>query len=518
MTLLKLGQAQIDAGLVGGEPFNIRHLTDILRRFGERRLRVGDNRRAFEKVVGAQSIREASGPAGGQDMRGSGDVIPQCDRGVVAQEDRARVLDFAEQLFGMIGGDVQVLGGELVGHAGRFFLAAGQHQSTELFQRSACEITPLQFGELLFQFGYDLIDERRMPGDQHARAGAVLGLRNQVAGDEVGFGGLIGEDDNFTRTGDAVDIDRAEDLTFGEGDEQVAGADDFIDRRESFDAIGHRGDRLGTPDAVHLLNAQLVASGQQVGVVAAEFGRWCDNDDFRDTGDLRGDGGHQQCGGIRGRSTRYANSDAGHGEIALPEFHPRLLVLTNEFDIIVEDGALELFDVVANATHGRQICGGGRGMGLGHCLQWYAKSLAGEFFVIELLGILQQGGQTLIADIIADADDNLFRRERFAEEFDGLSPARLRNEIATRAEPFAECGEMLLCVVSATIDDWNVQGLFRHAALAGRSEVRKTLEGCVSLFARCIVAHEWCQVKVALRILTLATSHDLRWRDRFISK
>ena len=62
--------------------------------------------------------------------------------------------------------------------------------------------------------------------------GPVLGLPEQVGGDELGVGRLVGDHEDLGRAGEQVDADRPEQLALGLGDVGVAGADDHVHRLE----------------------------------------------------------------------------------------------------------------------------------------------------------------------------------------------------------------------------------------------------------------------------------------------
>ena len=80
--------------------------------------------------------------------------------------------------------------------------------------------------------------------DARGESRAVLGLAEQVGGDQARVGGLVGDDQHLGRAGEQVDADAAEELALGLGDVGVAGADEHVDRREVLDQPeGHRGQR-----------------------------------------------------------------------------------------------------------------------------------------------------------------------------------------------------------------------------------------------------------------------------------
>ena len=101
--------------------------------------------------------------------------------------------------------------------------------------------------------------------------------------------------------------------------EQISRPDDFIDARNSLDAVRQRGHRLCSTDAVDFANSDFVTDRQQIGVVTAEFGRRDDDRDFLHTRGLCRDSGHQHRRGVRRRSPRNADSDPFQRQIPLPQ-------------------------------------------------------------------------------------------------------------------------------------------------------------------------------------------------------
>ena len=94
----------------------------------------------------------------------------------------------------------------------------------------------------------------------------MFGLSDEIGSDVTGACGVIGEDDDLARTGDAVDGDLPEDVPLGQRDEHIAGADDHVHRRNSFNAVSQRRHRLGAADAIHFFDAKLMTDREQVGV------------------------------------------------------------------------------------------------------------------------------------------------------------------------------------------------------------------------------------------------------------
>ena len=76
----------------------------------------------------------------------------------------------------------------------------------------------------------------------------VLGLTEQVGGNVGRVGGVIGNDQHLGRTGDHVDIDRAERQLLGCRNKGVARTNDLVHLRDKARAVGQRGNRLRAAD------------------------------------------------------------------------------------------------------------------------------------------------------------------------------------------------------------------------------------------------------------------------------
>lgn len=69
-------------------------------------------------------------------------------------------------------------------------------------------------------------------------------LSDKVGGDDVGVGGVVGDDGNFGGAGEQVDADPPEQQALGLGDEAVARADQDIRRMAAEQSEGHGRDAL----------------------------------------------------------------------------------------------------------------------------------------------------------------------------------------------------------------------------------------------------------------------------------
>ena len=102
-------------------------------------------------------------------------------------------------------------------------------------------------------------------GDEHGGGQlVVLGLADQVGGDEARVGGPIGDHEDLGRAGLGVDAHDPAHQPLGRGDVDVAGARDQIDRVEAErrHAVGERADRAGAAHRVDLVDAEDAGGAQ----------------------------------------------------------------------------------------------------------------------------------------------------------------------------------------------------------------------------------------------------------------
>ena len=118
------------------------------------------------------------------------------------------------------------------------------------------DVRALQRGELQRQLFEHRMGEHRAVGDQDgAGHRVVLGLSEEIGGDQLRVGGLVGDQQRLGRTRKLVDIDDAEDTALGEDDEDVARSVDLVDVGNGLGAVGHRRDRLHSTDAKDAIDA-----------------------------------------------------------------------------------------------------------------------------------------------------------------------------------------------------------------------------------------------------------------------
>jgi len=136
--------------------------------------------------------------------------------------------------------------------------------------------------------------------DQHSqRERIVLELGRQVGRDEIGASLGVRDDHDFCRSGDAVDSDRAEDLSLGEAHVDVARTGDHVHPPDRLRPVRQRSDRLGSAKAIHGVDARDV-SGSEDGVRDFAVRRWGRQHPLAHTGNASRYRCHQDSGRICG--------------------------------------------------------------------------------------------------------------------------------------------------------------------------------------------------------------------------
>ena len=169
-------------------------------------------------------------------------------------------------------------------------------------------------------FGRDGVSELRRIGYEH-RGGqlVVLGLADEVGGDEVGVGRGIRDHEDLGRSRLGVDADDASDEALGCCDVVVARAGDDIDGVEpdARHAVGECADRAGTTHRVDLVDAEQAGGPEDRGVHGTPelLLRGRSERDRRNAGDLRGHDVHDDARRIDGLA---AGNVKAHARDRLP--------------------------------------------------------------------------------------------------------------------------------------------------------------------------------------------------------
>jgi len=321
----------------------------------------------------------------------------------------------------------------------------------------AGEVSPFQCGELPLERRQHGGDQRRVPGDQHAGSGAMLRLGDEIGRDELGTCRFVRQDDDFTGAGNAVDVDLPEDMPFGEGYEQIAGSDDLVDSRDSFDAVGQCGHRLGPSDSIDFSDPQFMAGRQQVAVVGAELRRRNHDGNLRHSGRLRRHGRHQHRRGIGRSPAGDADADSSERKVTLPQFDGRGPMFPAHRNVPVQNRPLEFENVVPNPPDDPEKCRVRLGMSLAKILGRNPDGLGRQFPAVQFAGVFQERRQSLIADVTADLFHHLLRRQRLPEQFDGSPPTGFGDDVAPRTELLSQRRKERLGVPLRTIDHLHLE-------------------------------------------------------------
>ena len=177
----------------------------------------------------------------------------------------------------------------------------------------------------LGQLGVHPVGQRGAGGDQQARGQrVVLGLGDQVGGDEAGLGAVVGDDGDLGRTRLGVDGDAVAQQPLGRRDVDVAGPGDDVDRRALVGAVAEHGDGLRAAGRVHLGDAEQRARGQDRRVrQAAVLGlRWRGDGDLGDAGHLGRDHVHQHRRGVGDQPARYVDAGPADRQVPLGDRRP----------------------------------------------------------------------------------------------------------------------------------------------------------------------------------------------------
>ena len=128
-------------------------------------------------------------------MVGAADIVADRLRRMGAEKDRTGIADFGRQRFGIRRHDLEMLGGNGVGQRHRLVEMSDHDDGAEIVPRGAGDVRARQRRKLAFHRTRDVGGEPRAVGDEdRLRARIMLGLRQQIGGDPVGIGAVVGDD------------------------------------------------------------------------------------------------------------------------------------------------------------------------------------------------------------------------------------------------------------------------------------------------------------------------------------
>ena len=232
----------------------------------------------------------------------------------------------------------------------------------------------------------------------------MLGLREQVGGDERNVGRLIRNHHDLAGARQGIDADDSENLALGLAHVRVARAENLVDRLQGRRAEGHRPDRLHATDAINFLDAKQVQGREQpVGNLARGVRRG-ENRDLGTARDLCQRRRHQH-----GRNQRHFAP--GHVDSHPPdriEFLPdRRAVLVPRVPGLGQPAAVERDDILPRRRQRAGVRGGQSFRGGGELGGRHAEIPGAEFRAVELRGIVSHGFVAALPDVGQDGGDGI---------------------------------------------------------------------------------------------------------------
>ena len=147
----------------------------------------------------------------------------------------------------------------------------------------------------------------------------MLGLAEQIGGDERRIGAVVGDDQDLGRPGGQVDADHAEQLALCLGDVGIAGAGDHVHGAHADAAVCHGAEGLYAADGVDLVGPGLGQGIERERKDAARIARRRRADDVRHARHLGGGDAHDGRRNERILAARHVAADRLDGNDLLAE-------------------------------------------------------------------------------------------------------------------------------------------------------------------------------------------------------
>jgi hypothetical protein len=218
------------------------------------------------EVVDPQRPRESGRPVGGQHVVGPGDVVADRRRRQRPAEHGAGVADAVEQRDSVLDQQLEVLGGDGVGHGQGLVGPVAHDRVATLGQRGLEVLAP---GRGRHQLGHGVghrVGHALVPGDQPGQpVGTVLGLEDHVDRRVLGRDGAVGHDHDLRRAGERrghADQPLPRHLALGLGHPGRAGADDHVHRADRLGAVGEGADGRRPADPIDLVDPRQGGRGE----------------------------------------------------------------------------------------------------------------------------------------------------------------------------------------------------------------------------------------------------------------
>ncbi len=277
------------------------------------------------------------------------------------------------------------------------------------------------------------------------------------AATNAGTADRVGDHDDLARAGDAVDVDGAENVLLGQGDEEVARPDDLVDRLQPdrAQAVGQGRDPLGAADPIDLGHAQRVAGGQDVGVEAAERGGRDHHGDLGHARRLRGHDRHQQARRIRRRPARDADAHPPHRPVQQAQLDAGPALAASRRDAGSPPDRPGCCRGRARSSRDRpdRPGDGRRSSSSGETRTWPGSSVD----AVDPARVVEHGLEPARGHVGADPLDDLPRRERLAERRDRARLPLRADDVPLGTQLGAQRGDRPLGVVAGTVNSPDLQ-------------------------------------------------------------
>ena len=174
----------------------------------------------------------------------------------------------------------------LVAEGSRLCQITGENNRAKVINRLTGYRSTRQLLKLGFQLLGHLTAKGFISGNQD-RSGqfVVFSLGQQIGGNMRRVAAAVVDHQNFTRPGDHIDINRAEDQALGRSDVNIARPGNLIDPWDGCRTIGQSGHGLGSTELENPIDSGNMGCRQNVRVDHT-IRHWYHHDDLTNSGDL----------------------------------------------------------------------------------------------------------------------------------------------------------------------------------------------------------------------------------------
>src|SRR5919204_1467164 len=275
----------------------------------------------LHELADPETARVARGAERGQRVIGADHLVAIGDVGLRSEEQRAVVAQMLEEVARLAREHLDVLGGDAVGFAHRRFARVDEDDLAVVAPGDPGDIRGRQHLELALDLGRERLGDVARCRDADRRAGrSMLRLAEQIGGDHLHVGALVGDHQDLRRTGEEIDADAAEKLAFRFRDVRVAGAAKHVHGLDRLRADAHRGDGLHAAQHVDLVRAAEHHCGDGLGMRRALVRRRAGDDALHPRHACRDDA-HVCRGDHRVAAAGHVAADALYRNVLVPELH-----------------------------------------------------------------------------------------------------------------------------------------------------------------------------------------------------